>query len=275
MVDRMVAFRRVLTCALAAAAPALLVVSCAYDHQKGSAGQVQQPPPGSASPSFAQVRDQVFTPSCTTCHKHDHSYLTQYASAFDKRAEIQSMVFVEKSMPENGSLSSAQMTLLNAWLQAGAPEQSVPAGSPPPAPTPTSVTQGSGIDPTWANVQSHFLGKYCARCHSGDDPDGDLDVTSLDQVHTHASPILNHVFVKRDMPRSAAARALMTVESLDLLVNWVDLGMPDANGVPWTPPSPTPSPMPSQAPSPAPSIAPPPSPTPAPTGPMDEIGQVS
>lgn len=228
--------------------PGFIAVSlgaCAYRNEKdGSAsGDARE---AAQSPSFAQVRDQVFAAKCTSCHHHQSDF-TDYAKTYADRAEIQQKVFGDRTMPKGDVLSADQSALLKKWLDSGAPEQ---AGQPPATPAPTPSREAN-LDPTWDGVQKNFFAPYCIRCHSGDAPKGDLDLTNLSQIRPLSNKIMDRVFfnTEKPMPPKKPARDKITPEEKVLLLNWIAAKMPGPDGTieqPAPAPTPAPSPLPSQ-----------------------------
>jgi hypothetical protein len=185
---------------------------CSFQREKGGNPDVVLQADGS-SPSFIQVRDQVLAPKCSTCHEHQNDF-SDYASTYALRDPIQSRVFGDHSMPQNGSLNADQASLLEQWLAAGAPEQAQlpntpvtpPVNSEPPVVTPVPPTP-PGQDPVAAAVAEirltfetkirPLVTRSCTACHDANArPEGLLgDLPGVRQIewnHIHkASKVLD------------------------------------------------------------------------------------
>ena len=82
---------------------------------------------GGTAVDFATVKAQVFEPYCIRCHSAAGGNtagvnLEAYANVFTQLSRITGAVN-SSFMPKNGVLPSGAKSLLNAWAQAGAPEQ--------------------------------------------------------------------------------------------------------------------------------------------------------
>ena len=234
---------------------ALSIGACSYRQDKGSDAAARASTP--ATVSFAQVRDQVFTPMCVSCH----SKFTDYGKTFADRDAIKKWVFTDHMMPKIGSLTADQASMLQKWLDSGAPEGQA-----------TSTTIAPEFpSPTWTNIQTHFFGCYCTTCHS---PTGeaDTDFTDVAQVRANIDDIRTRVFLSPDddnvMPPSYAKEKIENDDKA-LLLLWIQYGMPGPDGSVVHPtPSPTaPAPVSSPTPvvSPDPEASPSPSVTPSPS----------
>lgn len=129
----------------------LAIISC-FMGCTYSVSQTGSSMPGIASPvpgtsgtpgvvlGYNSLKTQIFTPYCISCHGNSGGVnLETYASAVSSLNQIENAVVVQKSMPPSGPLSAANQALIQAWVNAGGPENdiSVPAPSPSASPSPT------------------------------------------------------------------------------------------------------------------------------------------
>ncbi len=98
------------------------------------------PTPAPAVGSWAAVSEAVFKPSCIKCHGSEIQKgdvrLDSNDSAESVWKDIQFDVFEDKSMPEEGTLTDAQLSVLSDWIKKCASDA---GDSPTPTPSP-SVT---------------------------------------------------------------------------------------------------------------------------------------
>lgn len=85
--------------------------------------------PGATTPAeptvrFADVKTNVFDTSCTSCHESRGLSLnfSSYTNVSKYLTKIRNDVFVNRSMPPSGDLTTLQKQILQTWLNSGAPE---------------------------------------------------------------------------------------------------------------------------------------------------------
>jgi uncharacterized membrane protein len=111
---------------------------------------------------FATVQRRVFALNCASCHGNSGGVnLQTYESVKANLAGITRTVFVTKTMPKSPgqSLNSDQLGLLNAWIQAGAPE--------------TAPNEELGTTPVTAefeSIRTNILVPKCQICHAPGKP---------------------------------------------------------------------------------------------------------
>jgi mono/diheme cytochrome c family protein/cytochrome c553 len=151
---------------------ALSMGGCAFQYEKAGS---PPSPSGGVSPSFAQVRDQVLIPKCASCHEHQNEF-SDYAGTYAERDLIRQRVFVDHTMPRNGALDADQLSALERWLDAGAPEQAqlptepvTPPALPPvikPSPTPDPVAAAiASISQSFDSKIRPLVDRSCTACH--------------------------------------------------------------------------------------------------------------
>jgi uncharacterized membrane protein len=165
------------------------------------------------------VADSVLTPSCAQCHGAAggvslRSYQTSAASA----SRINQAVFVDKSMPKNGTLTSYQQAVLKAWIEEGAPENAggpaVPTASPSPAPLVAIA------DLNFNNLNQKIFKTACVKCHS---VSGGVDMRSYDTIKANIGKIAIAVLATQSMPKNGT----LTADQLSLLSAWINAGAPE------------------------------------------------
>lgn len=140
----------------------VLFISCNYAVEKNL--PVEAPAVKNYSESeltYKNVNDLVLFQKCVGCHGVSaRTSLATYPQVKTNLAKIHIAVFVEKTMPKPGSpvLTNDELGLLNAWIQAGAPE----AVKNDPIPMPTAIP----LAPTFASIRHHILEPKCVGCHA-------------------------------------------------------------------------------------------------------------
>ena len=102
--------------------------------------------------SYAQVNQGVFQPSCISCHGASRPSagisLDTYAHVKAALDIVKSVAITQQSMPPNGPLQADQITLLNTWIDQGAPEVGAVILDPSPTPAPVVVVPVATPYPT-------------------------------------------------------------------------------------------------------------------------------
>lgn len=110
------------------------------------------------SVSYAQVRERVFTPKCVSCHGQSGGVsLESYSLVKQNLSLIQSAVITQKIMPPRGALPSTDIQLLQAWIDAGAPEFSDNTATPTPEPK---------LEAKFSSIRKLIFEPKCMACHS-------------------------------------------------------------------------------------------------------------
>lgn len=156
---------------------ALMMVSCGYNNTQipqapGKGPSIPQGPqapgkepgnPQGPQLDFATVKTQVFEVHCMHCHSSAGGNraginLETYTSVKPLASLIQSAVS-SGFMPPSGNMPDSVKTLLNNWIQAGAPEVALGTNNstqpPPEAGTPTKPTPG--IPPIPCEDHKHMV----------------------------------------------------------------------------------------------------------------------
>lgn len=134
----------------------LLVSGCGVKKSDLDFAINEQPlPEVTDSVSFEMVKREVFIPKCISCHAGTNGVdLRNYESTFAHLNSIEHSVFQTKSMPRAPvtRLNKRQLEILNAWIEAGAPEIPEKTESP---------TSG------FALIKKEIIDMKCISCHSG------------------------------------------------------------------------------------------------------------
>ena len=144
---------------------------------------------------FSTVQQQVFIPRCVGCHGATGARagvrLDSFEHVQDNLAGIRQTVLVEGSMPKGGPLTGDQTSLLQAWLDLGAPEKAqAPGGSaagtpvPAPAPAPTpSAEPAPEPEPTFAYIKDVLFTQHaCFQCHGAGKRVADIPLDTIDDL---------------------------------------------------------------------------------------------
>ncbi len=127
----------------------LIAISSCEFQQTPSAGVTSGGTSGIAGTSgtilgYNSLRTQIFEPQCIACHGSSGGInLETYAAAAAAASQIEATVVSQQTMPPMGPLSASEQGLIQAWVNAGAPEQDINLGAPLPSPIPTPLTSAS------------------------------------------------------------------------------------------------------------------------------------
>ncbi|MBI3542470.1 MAG: hypothetical protein HY075_04245 [Deltaproteobacteria bacterium] len=230
----------------------LLTSACSYHRDKtGSeeSGSTTRGATGttladSASLSYQLVRSRVLAPRCIGCHSAAHNNpggvnLETYESTRSRLAAIQQVAVLKRSMPPRHPLSDEESVLLNAWINAGAPEQAAPQAASPaaqpasPEPTVPATHDGHSTDaPTtppvaeFPSVRRLLLERHCISCHAARaDALGIPRLETARDLRQHIDAVIDRVLVDRDMPPQS--QAPLSDEELRVFIHWLKNGMKD------------------------------------------------
>lgn len=139
---------------------AFLLTGCSYSVQKNELPAVPSPSNFLTSElTYASVYAKVLRTSCNGCHGTSGGInLESYENVRANLTKVFQSTIVERKMPKspNPPLTSEQLGLLNAWIQAGAPV-TAPGVDEPPLPV---------LEPTFASIKTNILEPKCLSCHS-------------------------------------------------------------------------------------------------------------
>lgn len=165
---------------------------------------------------YATVLKRVIGPQCLNCHSNVGGNkgglnIESYESIKTNLNQIYYRSIEVADMPEGG-LDPQSKELLKVWIENGAPVQ---------------ATEGSGVVEgplNWSLVKNKIIGFKCLECHSGKQPEGNLDLTEYETFKTNLNIIFDRVFVKQDMP--VAPYPALTISEKSAVLKWISQGMP-------------------------------------------------
>lgn len=182
--------------------------------------------------SFADVKAEIFSAKCTSCHIQ----YEQYSGVVRDLAAIRSAVDSNR-MPKNSApLSGAQKALLFAWMDAGAPD-TVDGGN-------TDPTLGDELAPTWASLSQNIFYPKCTACHNPNGQASFLDlstrqawfeardrdfggITLLDFENpgdSYVVEVINDPY--EPMPPVWSNIPVLSGEEKDAIIEWIRRGLP-------------------------------------------------
>lgn len=173
-------------------------------------------------PDYATVNSLILGPKCVSCHSSGGGNdggvnLETYANV---RAQINRIIFVtveSREMPPRTPLSERENQLLTNWADAGAPETVVGIGEKPDL----SIEKGPN---DWAKLNEKFFVPKCVACHSSEQADGGVDLSTLAAVKANAAKVFESVIIKGTMPLEPYPA--VTPPERRVLLKWFDAGMP-------------------------------------------------
>jgi uncharacterized membrane protein len=196
------------------------------------------------APGFVRLDEQVFSKRCTSCHSTAGGNLggfnmDTYANVFAKRDRVLFRAVTAKTMPLGGPIPDSEQALIQAWYDAGSPEQDieinsaakVPAPAPAPSPEPSAPAPTDPVptpsDPatvTFAQVQDRIFGApgstafRCTTCHGAASPLVQLD--TYDKILPKLDRIRERALVLKTMPPQTP----LSEGDQQLLKAWIDQG---------------------------------------------------
>ncbi len=124
-------------------------------------------------PGFDEIYEQVLRKDCLSCHSTKLPLLRTYEETVANLEGILQTVVIDKSMPQRKSLSLTKITLVQRWIDAGAPREAVPAAGSELTPTPVPTTEPSSTPISslerpvrFATLKEKVLEESCNSCHS-------------------------------------------------------------------------------------------------------------
>lgn len=204
------------------------LAACNYNRVKDGAEDPARGPGGAGAMSagpleYKTVLTAVIGPRCLGCHSSAAGNqgglnIETYQALKAHLSRVAYRSLEKRDMPAGG-LSPAQTQLLQAWIDAGAPEFD---GGPVLGKPDPELSQG----PTdWPKVRDKIFGAKCMTCHDPSNPGGGLDLSSLPMVRAKATVIFERVVVRRDMPLSPYPG--LNDKEMGVLMQWFGKGMPE------------------------------------------------
>ena len=197
-----------------------LIQGCNYSHVKGT-------PDGGAggqakilsevSFDYAGISQVILAPKCVSCHSaaggnKGNLNLETYEQFRLNQNKIYFRTIEKRDMPPT-PLTSAEFDLMKSWLEAGAPLKSTSVGGEIRGPI------------NWITIKNRVLKSSCLDCHSGKNPDANLDLSSLEVVRKNIQAIFVSTMINVSMP--LAPYPAMSISEKQALMKWISQGMPE------------------------------------------------
>jgi uncharacterized membrane protein len=200
----------------------ILMPACNYNHIRGE-GASGKPQDISilaqASLDYQTINYLVLIPRCIQCHSNaggnkGNLNLETYQQIRQNQAKIYYRSIEKRDMPSN-PLPNAEYDLLKNWLEAGSPEHDIGARN-----------AGEIRGPiTWTLIKNRVLKSSCLDCHSGKNPDANLNFESLEVVRKNIQAIFVSSVVQMSMPLEPYPS--LSNSSKQALMKWISQGMPE------------------------------------------------
>lgn len=167
--------------------------------------------------NYQSVNAKVITGQCLNCHAEatgnkGNLNLESYENIRANLNQIIYRVLEVRDMPQGG-LSFSDYSLMEVWLNAGAPEKNT-----------QSISSNLKGPFNWLVIREQILKRNCLDCHSSLAPEAGLDLSDYDQFKINYAKIFDRTFVKQDMPPEPYD-GLNTLEKQALL-KWISQGFP-------------------------------------------------
>jgi len=198
----------------------ILTSGCNYNHVRGEAPAYQKSEDANSllSLDYQSLQIGVLGPQCLRCHSGAGGSkgglnLETYEQVRLNMNKIYFRSVEKKDMPPN-LMSAAQFEFLKNWLEAGAPEKNTGKSGPP--------IKGAV---TWMVIKNQVLSSSCLDCHSGKNPDGNLDLEVLANVRKNIMAIFDSALVRQTMPLQPYTA--LSESQKQALMKWISQGMPE------------------------------------------------
>lgn len=238
--------------------------ACAFREEKPQEEEIQ--PRG----SFAAIQTSALGEACIRCHNPSVSRggvdLTTYAAVIEnpglvvpgnaELSRLYQVVFSGEMPPRGPRLSDEAIELIRDWINDGAIEGAIspvrepqpvtpPPGPPVDPPLVPPVTPPPGNlpeprNPTYTYIYENILEPKCARCHTGSEPAGFVDVSSyrdlLENVFIRdlivpgraEESVLFQVLIDTNPRRRMPARSEpLSGEEIELIRQWINSNAPE------------------------------------------------
>lgn len=171
---------------------------------------------------YEMVKNFVLSSQCLSCHSNLSGNkgglnLESYQAVRGALNKVIYRSLEKKDMPTRG-LPEAELRVLKAWIEQGAPEKVI-AGRQKPV----GESESGVID--FQRIQLQIMAPKCLDCHGPKDPIANLDLTSIQIVRSNITQIFDRMFIKGDMPMSPYPT--LTPSERRVFLKWIDMGMPN------------------------------------------------
>jgi uncharacterized membrane protein len=199
----------------------ILASGCNYNHIRGEAAVSNRKSEDVNSLSnldYQSLQIGVLGPQCLRCHSNAGGSkgglnLESYEQVRVNMNKIYFRSIEKKDMPPD-PMPGVQVDHLKNWLEAGAPEKNTGKSGPP--------IKGAV---TWTVIKNQVLSSSCLDCHSGKNPDGNLDFESLEVVRKNIMAIFDSALVRQTMPLQPYPA--LSESERQALMKWIAQGMPE------------------------------------------------
>lgn len=211
-----------------------------------------EPLPSHCGPVYQTVAEAVFKPRCTACHGTKGGVNLESYAEVKSNLTLVKAVIASDEMPPGSPLSPEQKTLLQKWIQAGAPEKSDDPLCQGTAVEPVVTV----LEPTFKSLNEKIFLSRCTVCHNGSanivsvakkgnddhhesknkDDDENLDFRTYEKMKSYGSELFDierpekskivKVVVKGRMPPSSTGIQQLSAEEIAVLKEWIRLGLP-------------------------------------------------
>lgn len=172
---------------------------------------------------YNSLRSMIFERHCISCHGDKGGVnLETYSKARSELNAIMNRAVVAMDMPPPPAapLSASERALIQAWVNAGGPENDVSPSSAPLSPVPEDLPTGPV---RYAQVRQKVFKPKCVWCHGEKYTKHGVDLRTYESVIRDLDRVVKEALVKKKMP----PRHPLTSERQAWLKAWVDEGAPE------------------------------------------------
>ncbi|MBC7465314.1 MAG: hypothetical protein H7256_04925 [Bdellovibrio sp.] len=243
----------------------LFIFLSACNYKSTKSGALILTPTTQSINSFDLIKANIIDTSCLRCHNGASAKagvdLSSYASMMANSELITagnaptSLFFTEVesgSMPLGApALTANEVKSIQDWINSGAPNgefnpnpttPSIPVITPPaaptpepaplPVPTPAPTPATSAPVASYTDVQTKIFNQSCLRCHSGEFPAANVNLTNYELVMANNDPKAiepgksadSFIYTEIQSGRMPPRGAKVSPELIEVLKNWIDQG---------------------------------------------------
>lgn len=198
-------------------------------------GGLPTPTPWAGGPiPFARVNSMIFITYCTSCHSGLYPSGGVGLDTYSKvKAALPrfagSVLGPDAYMPPDAPLSLENQTLLQGWIDQGAPEFDVatptprPSPKPSASPSPSPKPSPSPSAATYTYLRSKIIVPRCLSCHSGGGASAGVALDTYTQVYNARNKILS-TMQSGSMPKGSSKIPAADITSFQ---QWINAGAPN------------------------------------------------
>lgn len=184
---------------------------------------------------FAQIKKTIIDTSCIQCHLGYSNYQTVRGDVDNILSQV-----LTNRMPKNASpINDELKALLQEWVNDGAPEFVVSSDNND-SDIPDSTPQlPSELEATWESLSTNIIFPKCVSCHNANGQASFLPLSTRQDFFDGRDYLLNNFQDARSsylievitdpeepMPPLWAPFEQLTEEEVDILVEWIEKGLP-------------------------------------------------